>query len=78
MRDLPDFSNAPEWVELRRKMGVQEWAIIETLNGNYKLKTLAAADKVGDSIELELYGTKEEAQKQFKQHLKELKKGGLL
>ena len=53
-----------------------EWAIIETLNGNYKLKTLAAADKAGDSIELELFGTKEEAQEQFKQHLKELKKGG--
>lgn len=52
------------------------WAIVETLNGKYKLKTLAAADKAGDSIELELYGTKEEAQKQFKQHLKELKKGG--
>jgi len=52
------------------------WAIIETLNGNYKLKTLAAADKAGDSIELELYGTKEEAREQFKQHLRELIRGG--
>ena len=54
----------------------RSWAIIETLGGNYKLKTLAAADKAGDSIEQELYGTKEEAQAQFKQHLEELKKGG--
>ena len=62
---------------IKEKLGEQlAWAIVETLNGNYKLKTLAAADKAGDSIEQELFGTKEEAREQFKQHLKELKKGG--
>lgn len=75
---FPDFNKAPEWVALRRKMGVQEWAAVQTINGNYKLKTLAAADKAGDSIEQEFYGTKEEAQQQFKQHLKQLKEEGLL
>ena len=64
---------------IKEKLGEQlAWAAVQTINGNYKLKTLAAADKAGDSIEQEFYGTKEEAQQQFKQHLKQLKEEGLL
>ena len=63
---------------LKDKMNECAWAIVETLNGNFKLKTLLAADKNNDSIELEIFGNKEAAKRQFKKHIKELKSGGLI
>lgn len=56
-----------------------QYAIIETLNGNYRLKELSKAEKSLDSIELELYGdTIEDIKAQYKQHLNELKESDYL
>lgn len=54
---------------------MKAYAMIETLNGNYKLKTLSEADKANDNVEIEFYGTNKEVKQQFKKHLKQLKKG---
>lgn len=49
-----------------------EYAIVETLNGNFILKP---ADKVKDTdiVEYEIYAeTEEDARRQYKEHMKEL------
>ena len=53
-----------------------EYAIVETLNGNYRLKELSKV-KDTDSIEIELYGYFDKVQKEYKNHIKELKEDGL-
>jgi len=56
-----------------------QYAIIETINGNYRLKELSKAEKSLDAIELELYGDNiEDIKAQYKQHMKELKESGYL
>jgi len=56
-----------------------QYAIIETLNGNYRLKQLAKAEKDLDSIEFELYGdTMKEIKSDYKAHLNELKELGFI
>jgi hypothetical protein len=55
------------------------YAIIEDLNGNYKLKTLSQAEKAFDNIEMEIYGdTLAEIKTEYKAHLNELKEMGFL
>jgi hypothetical protein len=56
-----------------------QYAIIEDLNGNYKLKTLEKAEKDFDSIEYEIYSdTLDDVKTQYKAHLNELKEMGFL
>jgi histone acetyltransferase (RNA polymerase elongator complex component) len=56
-----------------------KYAIIQTINGNYRLKTLAKAEKACDSIEMELYGNTLDAIKcDYKAHMNELKELGFL
>ena len=55
----------------------REYAIIETLNLNYRLKELSKV-REDESIEMELYGTLNECKQQMKQHINELKKEGLI
>ena len=50
-----------------------EFALVETLNGNYILKPMNKV-KDSDSIEQEFYGAKEEVKKESRKHIKELKK----
>lgn len=51
-----------------------QYAVVETLNGNYRLKSLEKAEASLDSIEMELYGdTMEDIKAQYKEHVKELK-----
>jgi hypothetical protein len=56
-----------------------QYAIIEDLNGDYKLKTLEKAEKDFDSIEYEIYSdTLDDVKTQYKAHLNELKEMGFL
>jgi len=56
-----------------------QYAIIETLEGNYKLKQLQKAEKALDNIEYELYGdTMQEIERDYRQHIKELKLEGFI
>jgi len=56
-----------------------QYAIIETLNGNYRLKQLDKAEKAMDSIEFELYAdTLDDIKIQYKAHLNELKELGYI
>ena len=56
-----------------------QYAIIETLNGNYRLKQLDKAEKALDQIEFELYGdTMQEIKADYKHHLNELKELGYI
>jgi hypothetical protein len=58
---------------------ILEYAIILTLNGNYKLKPLSQALKNLDDIEFELYGDDLKSIKiQYKDHLSELKQLGFI
>jgi len=56
-----------------------QYAIVETLEGTYKLKPLAQAEKAYDYIEYELYAdTLAEIKKQYKEHMNELKEHGFI
>jgi hypothetical protein len=56
-----------------------QYAIIQTLNGSYKLTTLDKAERGFNDIELELYDNKIEGiKKQFHDHIKLLKKEGFI
>jgi len=56
-----------------------EYALVETLNGNYTLKPLAKAEARGDSIEIEFYGTSmEDIKAQKNEHMAQMKADGLL
>lgn len=55
----------------------REYAIIETLNLNYRLKELSKVQE-GECVEMELFGTFDECKQQMKQHINELKKEGLI
>tara|TARA_R110000868_G_scaffold4787_2_gene29764 strand:+ start:201 stop:446 length:246 start_codon:yes stop_codon:yes gene_type:complete len=56
-----------------------EYALVETLNGNYILKPLAKAEARGDSIEIEFYGTSmEDIKAQKNEHMAQMKADGLL
>tara|TARA_R110000737_G_C14247654_1_gene426040 strand:- start:169 stop:417 length:249 start_codon:yes stop_codon:yes gene_type:complete len=54
-----------------------EFALVETLNGNYVLKPMSKVKDL-DSIEQEFYGTKEEVKKESRKHINELRKEGLI
>ena len=55
-----------------------EYALVETLNGNYILKPLAKVND-NDSVEMEFYGPDmEDIKFQKKAHLAEMKADGLL
>ena len=55
----------------------REYAIIETINLNYRLKELSKV-RDDEAIEMELYGTHDECKQQMRQHINELKKEGLI
>ena len=55
------------------------YALVETLNGNWVLKTVEKAEKNYDSIEMEFYGnTMEDIRAQKNEHLKMLRADGLI
>ena len=54
-----------------------EFALVETLNGNYVLKPMNKVND-SDSIEQEFYGTEEEVKKESREHINELRKEGLI
>ena len=54
-----------------------EFALVETLNGNYILKPMSKV-RDSDSIEQEFYGTRKEVLKESRKHLNELKREGLI
>lgn len=54
-----------------------QYAVIQTLNGNFRLKELSKAEANYDSIFYELYGDSiESINTQFKEYKKELKNDG--
>ena len=56
-----------------------QYALVETLNGNYVLKTLEKAEARGDSIEIEFYAeTQEDLRAQKNEHMKMLRTDGLI
>lgn len=55
-----------------------DYCIIQTLNGNFRLKELSKVNLNTDSIELELYGTFDNVKIEYKNHIKDLKKLGLI
>jgi hypothetical protein len=56
-----------------------QYAIIQTLNGNYRLKELCKAEKAYDDIEIELYGFDMiDIKSQYKAHMNELKELGYI
>ena len=56
-----------------------QYAIIETLNGNYRLKQLDKAEKALDTIWYEIYSnTLDDIKIQYKAHLNELKELGYI
>ena len=62
-----------------RKDFLFAYAIIQTLNGNYRLKELGKAEKACDDIEIELYGFDMiDIKSQYKAHMNELKELGFL
>ena len=65
-----------EGVKLMLNNLCMEYAIVETLNGNYRLKELSKVNDT-DIIEIELYGTLEQVKLEYKQHIKQLKIDGL-
>ncbi len=68
---LPNISE--EEYKHRVDAAKTEFALVETLNGNYILKPMNKV-KDSDSIEQEFYGTKEEVKKESRKHIKELKR----
>ena len=60
-------------------MNKLQYAIIITIDGNYRLKTLEKAEKAFDDIEMELYGdTLMDIKGQYKEHINELKQLGYI
>ena len=56
-----------------------QYALVETLNGNWVLKTLEKAEKNYDSIEMEFYGnTMEDIKTQKNAHMKLLRAEGII
>ena len=56
-----------------------QYALVETLNGNWVLKPLEKAEARGDSIEMEFYGeTMEDIRAQKNEHMKMLRADGLI
>ena len=56
-----------------------QYALVETLNGNWVLKTLEKAEKNYDSIEMEFYGnTMEDIKEQKNAHMKLLRAEGII
>ena len=55
----------------------KEYALVETLSGNYKLKELDQV-KEWESVEMEFYGALADVKAESKKHLDELRKEGLI
>ena len=56
-----------------------QYALVETLGGNYVLKSLEKAEARGDSIEIEFYAeTLEDLREQKREHMKMLRADGLI
>jgi hypothetical protein len=49
------------------------YAIVETLNGNYRLKELSKV-KDTDIVEMELYGKLNKVKAEYRQHIKNLRR----
>tara|TARA_R110000751_G_scaffold161103_1_gene266776 strand:- start:567 stop:785 length:219 start_codon:yes stop_codon:yes gene_type:complete len=65
-----------KWSEAMNKKSI-EFALVETLNGNFILKEMSKVND-SDSIEQEFYGTRGEVLKESRKHINELRKEGLI
>ena len=62
-----------------RNTNTLQYAIIQTLDGSFKLMTLDKAEKGFNDIELELYDNSLEGiKKQYREHIKFLKVDGFI
>ena len=64
---------------MTNKTNIIQYAIINTLNGKYRLKELSKAEKAMDDIEMELYGLDMlEIREQFNEQMKFLRAENLI